>query len=165
VNGGGPAVPHEPPKAELEFIARFTVQLTGELWNLGPTSDLGTRRIIPITGGSFTGPLINGTILDNGADWQVVTADGTTVVDTRYLLQADDDALIFLQTRGFRHGPPEVLAALAAGDDVDPTEYTFRIHLHFETSSVTYGWLNKAVAVGSAIRLPTAVVYDAYIVR
>ena len=155
---GGPARP------ELRFLARFTVELAAPLWDLGATTALGRRRIVPITGGTFAGPSLNGTILDNGADWQVVADDGATAVDTRYLLRTDDGALVYLRTRGYRHGPPDVLARLAAGEDVDPADYYFRIHLTFETASTAHGWLNRAVAVGSALRRPDAVVYDAYLV-
>jgi hypothetical protein len=159
-----PVAERVPPRPELRFLARFAVELKAGLWDLGPTTALGRRRIVPITGGRFDGPRFRGEILDNGADWQVLADDGTTVVDTRYLLRTDDGALVYLQTRGYRHGPREVLARLAAGDDVDPADYYFRIHLTFETASADYAWLNSAVAVGSALRLPDAVVYDAYLV-
>ena len=152
----------EPPTPGLALLARFTVELSRPLWNLGRTSGLGTRRIVPITGGRFAGPALNGEILDNGADWQVVGDDGTTVVDTRYLLRLDDGALAYLRTQGFRHGPPDVLARIAEGEDVDPTLYYFRVQMLFETASATYDWLNRTVAVGSALRTADAVVYDAY---
>jgi hypothetical protein len=164
VAAGSPQI-LQPPVPRLDHLARFTVELTEEPWQLGRTSDLGDRRIIPITGGRFNGPLLNGDILSNGADWQVVTGDGATIVDTRYLLRMDDGSLVYLRTYGFRHGPADVLAELAAGHDVDPASYYFRIQLHFETASATYDWLNRVIAVGSAIRLPKAVVYDAYAIR
>jgi hypothetical protein len=153
-----------PPVPRLELLARFTVELARPLWDLGRTSDLGVRRIIPITGGRFAGPRLAGEILDNGADWQIVIDDGATTVDTRYLLRLDDGALAYLQTYGYRHGPPEVLARLAEGAAVDPAHYYFRIQMTFETASATYGWLNRSIVVGSAMRLPHAVVYDAYLV-
>ncbi len=153
-----------PPAPRLELLARFTVELARPVWELGRTSDLGTRRIVPITGGRFDGPRLAGEILDNGADWQVVTDDGAAIVDTRYLLRFDDGALAFLRTYGYRHGPPEVLAEIAQGAVVDPARYYFRIQMAFETSSTTYGWLNRAIVVGSAMRLAHAVVYDAYLV-
>jgi hypothetical protein len=155
----------ELPSLRLEYMARFTVNLVAPVWELGATSDLGRRRIIPITGGSFAGPLLNGEIMNNGADWQIVTGDGTTIIDTRYLLKLDDGSLAYLQTRGYRHGPTVVLAELAEGAKVDPTKYHFRIHLQFETSSASYGWLNRTLAVGCAMRLERAVVYDAYVIR
>lgn len=151
-----------PPEPGLELLARFVVELSAPVWDLGRTTGLGTRRIVPITGGRFAGPGLNGEILDNGADWQVVTDEGTTVVDTRYLLRLDDGALAYLRTQGFRHGPPDVLARIAAGELVDPALYYFRVQMVFETSSPTYGWLNRTVAVGSALRTAGAVVYDAY---
>jgi FAD/FMN-containing dehydrogenase len=107
----------------------------------------------------------SGTILDNGADWQVVTPDGVALIDTRYLLRLDDDALAYLQTRGFGHGPAEVLAAVAAGEPIDPHDYFFRVYMTFETASGTYGWLNRAMAIGSAMRLVNTVIYDAYLIR
>jgi hypothetical protein len=160
-----PRVSSEPPVPRLDLLARFTVELIGEPWRLGRTSDLGDRRIIPITGGRLRGPLLNGEIMNNGADWQVITGDGATIVDTRYLLRMDDSSLVYLRTYGFRYGPADVLAQLAAGDNVDPERYYFRIQMLFETASSNYDWLNRVIAVGSAIRLPDAVVYDAYAVR
>jgi Protein of unknown function (DUF3237) len=153
-----------PPEPRLEYLARFSVDL-GPPWEVGVTSGLGDRRIFPIIGGSFDGPLLRGAILDNGADWQVVTPEGVSLIDTRYLLRLDDGALAYLQTRGFRHGPPEVLAAVAAGDPVDPHQYFFRVYMTFETASGTYGWLNRAMAIGSAMRRANAVIYDAYLIQ
>jgi Protein of unknown function (DUF3237) len=151
-----------PPPPGLALLARFHVELGRSLWDLGRTTPSGTRRIVPITGGRFEGPQLSGEILDNGADWQVVTDEGTTVVDTRYLLRLSDGALAYLRTRGFRHGPPDVLARIADGELVDPSLYYFRVSMAFETASTTYGWLNRTLAIGSALRLTDAVVYDAY---
>jgi Protein of unknown function (DUF3237) len=113
--GSGPACTaekqtFEPPKPKLEYLARFTVNLEAPIWELGATSDLGRRRIIPITSGSFDGARLKGAILNNGADWQVVTAQGLAIIDTRYLLKTGDGALIYLQTKGFRYGPADVMA-------------------------------------------------------
>lgn len=153
-----------PAAPRLELMARFEVAL-GLPWELGQTTALGRRRIIPITGGRFHGPLLNGEILDNGADCQVVTDAGVAIIDTRYLLRLDDGALAYLQTRGFRHGPAEVIAALARGEEVDPMRYCFRVTLQFETASPSFRWLNHTLAIGSAMRQADAVVYDAYVVR
>ena len=152
----------EPPKPKLEYMGRFSVDLIAPIWELGKTSDLGNRRIIPITGGKFEGPMINGKILNNGADWQVVTKDGLAIIDTRYLLQADDGSLIYLQTKGYRYGPPDVMAKVAKGEVVDGNLYYFRLYMTFETSSEKYAWLNKTMAIAFAMRLGNAVVYDAY---
>lgn len=156
------AASFDPPRLKLEPLARFSVDLVAPIWELGVTSGLGKRRIIPITGGHFAGPRLKGKILDSGADWQVVTPDGVAIIDTRYLLQTDDGALIYLRTEGFRFGPPEVMKQVAAGADVDPSRYQFRLTLRFETSAPQYAWLNSTVGVGGAMRLGNAVVYDAF---
>ncbi|ATP50737.1 hypothetical protein CR512_15680 [Pseudomonas putida] len=159
------AASYEPPPLKLEPLARFSVDLVAPIWELGATNGQGKRRIIPITGGRFEGPRLKGTILNNGADWQVVTPEGVAIIDTRYLLQTDDGALIYLRTEGYRFGPPEVMKKVAAGEDVDPSLYQFRITMHFETSAPQYAWLNRTVGVGSAMRLGNAVVYDAFEVK
>ena len=163
--GFAQAASYSPPPIKLEPLARFTVDLVAPVWELGETSGHGKRRIIPITGGHFEGGRLKGTILDNGADWQIVTADGVAIIETRYLLQTDDGALIYLRTEGYRYGPPAVMQKVAAGEEVDPNLYQFRITLRFETSAQKYAWLNRTVAVGSAMRLGKAVVYDAFEVR
>ncbi len=73
-----------------------------------------------------------------------------------------DGSLAYLQARGYRHGPGDVMAELAKGAKVDPAKYYFRLYLQFETSSSIYVWLNRPLAVGNALRLGNAVVYDAY---
>ena len=86
-------------------------------------------------------------------------------LDARYLLQADDDSLIYLQTKGFRYGPPEIQAKVAKGEVVDPSQYYFRFYMTFETGSKKYDWLNRAIGIGYAMRLGNAVVYDAYLIK
>ena len=104
-------------------------------------------------------------MLPGGADWQVVHEDGTATIDTRYTLECHDGALIYVATRGWRHGPREVLERIAHGEPVDPSEYYFRVSIQYETSAPRYEWLNFVVAVASAVRLADQVVYDAYVVR
>ncbi len=61
-----------------------------------------------------------------GADWQIVRASGSSVADIRYTLKTNRGAVLYVQSQGVRHGDPHVLARLAAGENVDPSEYTFR---------------------------------------
>lgn len=152
-----------PVTPELELIARFRVSL-GTPLELGRTP-WGRRRVIPIAGGVFEGPLLSGTVLSGGADWQVIHDDGSAAIDTRYTLETNDGALISVATRGVRHGPPEVLERLASGDTVDPSEYYFRVAIQYETSAPAHVWLNRVVAVASAVRLADEVIYDAFVLR
>ncbi|KAK4111737.1 hypothetical protein N656DRAFT_711383 [Canariomyces notabilis] len=103
---------------------------------LGPSIQVGggphgTRVVIPIIGGTFSGPQLSGKVLNLGADWGLVDKNGTFSADTRYQLQTDDGAHIFIRTSG-------------------PAQPDGHLHLRmvFETGSAKYYWLNNIVAVG-----------------
>jgi hypothetical protein len=118
----------------------------------------GRRRIIPIVGGTFAGPRLKGRVLNQGADWQIVRADGFTEIDTRYLLETDTKHLIYVQNAGMRHAAPDVLAKLAAGEVVDPKLVYFRAVPTFEASAPELQWLTRSVFVATGERYPTNVV-------
>ena len=112
------------PDPQLTHVYRLEATL-GQPLDLGATAQ-GHRRIVPLTGGTFTGVEINGRLLPGAsADWQIVLPDGTALGDLRYTLQTDGGDLLYVQSRGVRHGRAEVLARLGRGDDVDASEYTF----------------------------------------
>ncbi|WP_417519589.1 DUF3237 domain-containing protein [Minwuia sp.] len=144
-------------KTEHVLTARFDVPQIRDLGS-GP---FGTRRIATVTGGTFEGPGLKGTALPSpGGDWLMFTADGATHLDVRVTLKTEDGDLIYMTYGGRRHGPPEVMAALAAGEDVDPSTYYFRIAPKFETAAEKYDWMNHTVFIGTGRRLPEGPVYD-----
>ena len=98
------------------------------------------------------------------ADWQIVLADGTALGDIRYILQTDDGDLLYVQSRGVRHGSADVLARLGRGEDVDASEYTFRTSTQIETATSDLDWLNKGVFISVAGRQPGGVIYETYLV-
>ena len=111
----------------------------------------GTRRTAPLSGGDFQGPRLRGTVLPGGsADWLLLRADGVLEMDLRVTLRTDDGALISMKSFGLRHGPPEVMAAIARGETVDPATYYFRTTPRFETAAPKYAFLNRLLAVGIA---------------
>jgi hypothetical protein len=123
---------------------------------------MGRRRIIEITGGRFSGERLSGKVLPGGADWQVIRADGVAYLDTRYTLQTDDGALIYVQNVGYRHGPADVLKRLGAGEAVDPALYYMRTTPWYETGDARYAWLNRIVCVASGARRAAAVELDVF---
>jgi Protein of unknown function (DUF3237) len=152
------------PDPRLTAVYRLEATL-GEPIDLGPT-DHGHRRIVPLTGGTFTGPRLTGTLLPGAsADWQTVLADGTAVGDVRYTLKTDSGDVLYVQSRGVRHGSAEVLARLGRGEDVDASEYIFRTSTQIETAAAELDWLNKGVFVSVGGRRPGAVVYETYLVE
>ena len=152
----------KPPVPTLRPVCTLTVEL-GPIREMGEGRG-GRRRIIPIVGGSVTGDL-DGKILNLGADWQLVYKDGTAFLDTRYAFETSDGALIEIVNLGFRHGPPEVLARLAAGETVDPSEYTMRTSARLESGDDRYAWVNRTVFVCSGSRSANGVVIDLYAVE
>ena len=137
---------------------------------LAPPQDLGDaplgrRRIVPITGGRFRGERLSGRVLPGGADWQIIRGDGVSQLEARYTLETDDGALIYVHNVGLRHGPPEVLAKLAAGEPVDPSRYYMRTTPSFETGDERYRWLNKLVCVATGARRKDAVELDVYEIK
>jgi Protein of unknown function (DUF3237) len=120
---------------------------------------LGTRVTAPISSGQFEGPRLRGRVLPGGGDWTLLRADGVLELDLRVTLETDDGALIHMTSFGLRHGPPDVIAALARGDRVDPSTYYFRTIVRFEASHPTYAFLNRLVAVASGDRRATGPIY------
>lgn len=146
-----------------EFLCRIEVSLE-PVRDLGDTP-LGRRRIIGITGGKFSGPRLQGRILPGGADWQLIRADGVAYLDARYMLETGDGALIYVNNKGYRHGPKEVIERLAKGEDVDPALYYMRATPWFETSAPAYAWLNRAICVCTGARRALGVELDVYEVK
>jgi len=137
------------PAPKLSHVCDLTVELA-PIREMGP-GRAGQRRIIPIVGGTATGR-IAGRILNLGADWQTVYADGAADLDTRYAVETDDGALIEIINKGVRHGPPEVMARLAAGEEVDPSAYYMRTTARLETGDPRHAWVNQTLFVGTGGR-------------
>ena len=117
----------------------------------------GSRRIVPIIGGEFSGPRMRGEVLPGGADWQILRSDGVSELEARYTLRTDDGALIQVRNLALRHGPPQVMAALAGGQPADPATYYFRGATFFETGAARYAWIGRHIIISKGEREPTGV--------
>jgi hypothetical protein len=149
-----------PPSIETRHIFRVHL-ITPPPYQVGETPG-ANRRIFIITGGTFEGERLRGTLVSGGSDWMTVRSDGSVAFNVRMLLETDDGALITLRNRGVRHGPADVLAQLDRGESVDPSRYYMRTTMLFETSAAKYAWLNNIVAVASGARIPSGPYYDVY---
>lgn len=151
------------PAPRLTQVYRLEATLAPPL-ELGETAP-AHRRIVPLTGGTFSGPEMSGTLLPGAsADWQIVRPDGTALGDIRYILQTDLGDLLYVQSRSLRHRSPEVLARLGRGEDVDPHDYTFRASTEIEPAASDLDWLNQGVFISVAARQAAAVIYETYLV-
>ena len=152
------------PQPLVTKIFRLEANL-GETLDVGDVSQ-GRRRIVPLTGGSFVGTELNGTLLPGAsADWQVALADGTTLGDIRYTLLTDRGEVLYVRSQGVRHGSTEVLARLGRGEEVDASEYVFRTTAQIETAASKLDWLNKGVFISVGGRQPGGVIYEVYLVE
>jgi hypothetical protein len=151
------------PDPQLTKVYRLEASL-GDPLELGEIR--GTRRrIVPLTGGRFSGPVLEGELLPGpSADWQTILPDGTALGDIRYTLATSAGGLLSVQSQSIRHGEPDVLSRLARGEDVDASEYTFRTATRIETADPELDWLNKGIFISVGGRLPGAVVYETYLV-
>jgi hypothetical protein len=143
-----------PPALEFAFEVRAEVAspiVVGEV-------PAGTRRIIDIRGGTFVGPKLKGIVRPGGADWQIVRADGFTEVDARYTLETEAGELIYVSNLGIRHGPPDVIRRLNAGELVDQTQIYFRSVPKFETAAPDLQWLMRSIFIATGERYPNGVV-------
>jgi hypothetical protein len=151
------------PDPRLTKVYRLEATLAQPL-DLGDIAQ-GHRRIVPLSGGTFSGPQLNGKLLPGAsADWQIVLPDGTALGDIRYTLQTDGGDLLYVQSRSVRHGSAEVLARLARGEDVDASAYTFRTSTQIETAAAHLDWLNKGVFISVGGRQAAGVIYETYLV-
>jgi hypothetical protein len=150
---------HKVPELKTEYA--FTVRARLDAPIVVGEGPEGLRRFVPITGGTFSGPLLNGKVVPGSGDWQVVRANGVLLAEAKYTLQTPDGGLIAVTNRGLRHGPPEVMERLARGETVSPDTYYFRTSALFEAPvGGANDWVNRTLFVATAEREPnTAIVH------
>ena len=107
----------------------------GDAYSIGQTAH-GRRTVIPITGGTFEGPLLKGTILPGGADWQL-SQDERTELEAIYSIKTDDDVYIHIRNRGLIYNGP---------DEHGQSVSYFKAAPQFEAPKDSrYAWLNHAL--------------------
>jgi hypothetical protein len=122
----------------IELVPLCTVRI-----QLKPPMDVGagpagTRIIGELASAEFKGDRLAGELLGvAAADWLVISADGTGMVDARLTLRTDDGATIFVQYNGRMD--------FTKGFQFPVTAY---VAPRFETGDERYAWLNRIQAVG-----------------
>lgn len=149
---------------DLKHSPLITLTLTvdfASMVSIGQTP-AGLRRIAPVSGGTFSGDRLNGTVLPGGNDWVLNRADGVMVIDVRLTLQTDDRALIYLTYQGRFLAGPEAMARFAKGEVLDPTDYSLAIIARFECGDPRYSWLNNVIAVGTGEQTRAGPIYSIF---
>lgn len=131
----------------LEYAFELRVDIAPHL-PIGRSAD-EDLSFTPITGGTVAGPLLNGVVLPGGGDW-AVERSGTSQLEARYLLQADDGAVIDILNRGYYRASAAVMARVEAGENVPEDEYYFRTAPVFQTDAAAHRWLAEHQFLGLA---------------
>lgn len=118
----------------LEYVFEETVLLGPDV-PVGPTA-LGTRNIVPITGGTFAGHGLRGTVVGGGWDWQLRRADGCLHIKADYMLRTDDGVVINVVNTG---------VSCRAISPAAPV----RTHPVFEAPLGKYAWLGQSAFIGT----------------
>jgi hypothetical protein len=149
-----------PPALQTEYVFTITAHIGG----VTSAGDIGhgIRRIIPITGGEVRGPDINGKVCAFGADFQVIRPNELIELEAKYAFETDDGAVVYVENRGIRFGPVELLQRLKRDEPVDPGLIYFRTAPKFETGAEKYRWLMEYLFIGSAARHADRVVVDVH---
>ena len=152
------ATPPSPVPPSLTHVLHLEVEV-GPPIEVGQTP-AGLRRVIPILGGSVSGPLLTGRVLPGGADFQVIRTATETVAEARYVLETDAGETVYVENTGLRTGSADDIARLRQDLPVDPARIYFRSWPRFETASPRLAALSAHLHVGTGVRHPRGVVFD-----
>jgi hypothetical protein len=148
------------PVLQTRYVFTITAHIGG-VTSAGETGH-GVRRIIPVIGGEVRGAAINGKVCGLGADFQIIRPSELIELEAKYAFETDDGAVVYVENKGIRFGPIELLQRLKRGEPVDPKLIYFRTVPRFETGSEKYRWLMENLFIGSAARHPDRVVLDVH---
>jgi hypothetical protein len=142
---------------------RYVFTITARIAEVVSAGDIGhgVRRIVPIVGGEVRGE-VNGKVCPFGADFQIIRPNELIELQANYALQTDDGAIIYVENKGVRFGPIELLRKLKRSEPVDPKLIYCRSSPRFETGSEKYRWLMEHLFVGSIARHADRVVIDVH---
>jgi hypothetical protein len=148
------------PVLETKYAFTITAHI-GEVTSAGEIGH-GVRRIIPILGGEVRGDRVNGKVCAFGADFQIIRPNELIDLEAKYAFETDDGATVYVENKGIRFGPIELLQKLKRNEPVDPKLIYFRTVPRFETGHPNYRWLMENLFIGSAARHADRVVIDVH---
>ena len=149
------------PPPQLEHVCDLAVTIAAPV-EVGHTP-AGLRRMIPITGGTVTGPRLNGKVLAGGADFQLILDGGTQAhLDARYVIELDDGSRVFVQNTALRVASLENSQRIMNGQPVNPEEIYFRCQPKMEATTPAWAWLSESQFIGTGRRAPDGVYLSFY---
>ena len=146
-----------PFSPRFEHAFTISIELTAPYWIKPPARD-EIRAAIYAASGVVTGPRLNGRIIPmSGGDFPLARSNGVIDFDARYLIEADDGAVIFLENRGYRWARSEdVASTMADNGEADFEDYYMRVTPKFDAPAGPHEWMSRHVFIGVAEKLPGA---------
>ena len=149
------------PAPQLEHVCDLAVTIAAPI-EVGLTP-AGLRRMIPITGGTVTGPRLTGKVMPGGADFQLILNGGTQAhLDARYVIELDDGSRVFVQNTALRVASLENSQRIMNGQPVDPSAVYFRCQPKLEATAPQWAWLSESQFIGTGRRAPDGVFLSFY---
>jgi len=148
------------PVLGTRYVFTITARIGG-VTTVGDTGH-GVRRIIPILGGEVRGENVNGKVCAFGADFQIIRPNELIELEAKYAFETDDGATVYVENKGIRFGPAELLQKLKRNEPVDPKLIYFRTVPRFETGHAKYRWLMESLFIASAARHAARVIIDVH---
>ena len=124
------------------------------------TTPFGTRLIVEVSGGEFSGDRLKGKFRDlAAADWATMTQNFLHL-DVRATMETHDGALIYLEYFGKLEVTEGVQAALGGQGETNFGDHYFFTSPRMQTGDERYLWVNNIVCVGQGRLSPGRVDYD-----
>ena len=146
-----------PPIPKLDHAFTISIELAGLQW-IRPSAMGDTRAAIYAASGTIEGPRLNGRVIPmSGGDFPLQRPNGVIDFDARYLLEANDGAVIYMQNRGYRWArTPEIATRMSRNEPVGPEDYYMRVSPKFDAPAGPHEWMSQHVFVGIAEKIPHA---------
>ena len=136
--------------AHLEYVFEMRVDFRPERCIFGPLPGGGSQGYTPCASGTIYGPRLSGRVIpDSGADYAAVRGDGTIVVNSHYMLEADDGTKIYINNNGYLVPAPATGGEIVAG--IKQPSY-FRFNPTFVVPAGPHEWMGRTVFVGAGQR-------------
>ena len=128
---------------ELEYLTT----LQGSI-SLEEAAKINNSLIFEVKNASFEGPSVSGKIVAPAGDWIEILPNGTWKLDVKMNAKLDDGSQAYFYYSGRVCMTDELMARVAAGEELTGEDIYFRSAPYVETNSEKYAWLNDIVCVG-----------------
>ncbi|MDG9722848.1 DUF3237 domain-containing protein [Streptomyces sp. DH41] len=133
------------PALDFAFEIRAEVSDTLHIGN----GDGEVTEFTPITGGGVDGPRLRGKVLPGGGDWSSTRGE-VCELEARYLLQAEDGAVIDIVNRGYYRPKVDTPDQFDGEVQVSEAGHYYRTSPVFRTDAPAHRWLTETVFIGLA---------------